>query len=418
MSGMKFLGIVYIVMGSILAQAADLRVWTSRQGSTIEAQLTGMDGDSAVLLTDEPKEIKIKIADLSLADRQHLVEYADQPATILTSVEMGVPEKDARIDKKRFKRLDQQLTFDEDTELSFDLMETDHFLVATAGRARPNAVAEIAERLWVGMAFQHMNFRRDWGDKKMVIFLIEDEGLYAAMGKWYVSYLRKLGHERPADQASQVWDLVSGSGCLVPADVQERYNAFAQARVLRIRETSSGDFKKVFGPFPTHTIASTLLAKQMGGQSDISPNGYFALLTGHAYYKEIQLAGRSGTSMISADDYEGDEIAESRGFADGTSWAKTLRKLVKKDEVKLDFNQMLSWGSSALTPEQLVVMYSFAYFMNSDAERVSQLAEMVRRIESNSQVPAAIEIAKIFGFETVEDLQVGWKEFVLSRNFK
>ena len=122
--------------------------------------------------------------------------------------------------------------------------------------------------------------------------------------------------------------------------------------------------------------------------------------------------------MISADDYEGDEIAESRGFADGTSWAKTLRKLVKKDEVKLDFNQMLSWGSSALTPEQLVVMYSFAYFMNSDAERVSQLAEMVRRIESNSQVPAAIEIAKIFGFETVEDLQVGWKEFVLSRNFK
>ena len=168
---MKFLGIVYIVMGSILAQAADLRVWTSRQGSTIEAQLTGMDGDSAVLLTDEPKEIKIKIADLSLADRQHLVEYADQPATILTSVEMGVPEKDARIDKKRFKRLDQQLTFDEDTELSFDLMETDHFLVATAGRARPNAVAEIAERLWVGMAFQHMNFRRDWGDKKMVCLL-------------------------------------------------------------------------------------------------------------------------------------------------------------------------------------------------------------------------------------------------------
>ena len=79
---------------------------------------------------------------------------------------------------------------------------------------------------------------------------------------------------------------------------------------------------------------------------------------------------------------------------------------------------MLSWGSSALTPEQLVVMYSFAYFMNSDAERVSQLAEMVRRIESNSQVPAAIEIAKIFGFETVEELQVGWKEFVLSRNFK
>lgn len=371
-----------------------------------------------MLLTAEPKEIKIKIADLSLADRQHLVEYADQPKEILTSVKLGVPEEDVRIDKKLFKRLDKQLTFDEDTELTFDLMESEHFLIATAGKARPNAVAEIAERLWHGMAFQHMNFRKDWGDKKMIIFLIEDEGLYAAMGKWYIPYLKELGQEKSAIELGKVWDMVSGVSFSVPADVQERYNTFARARVLRIRDSSSRDFKKVFGPFPTHTIASTLLSKQMGGQSDISPNGYFALLTGHAYYKEIQLAGRSGTSMVSADDYEGDEIASSRGFADGTSWAKTLRKLVKKDEVKLDFNQMLSWESGALTPEQLVVMYSFAYYMNSNSERISNQAEMVRRIESNKQVPAAIEIAKIFGFESVDELQEDWKAFVLSRDFK
>lgn len=415
---MKFLSISLILIGSLLVQAADLRVWTSRKGSTIEAQLTGVDGDSAVLLTPEPKEIKIKIADLSLADRQHLVEYADQSDEILTSIEMGVPEKDVRLDKKQFQRLEEQLTFDKDTELAFDLMESDHFLIATAGKARPNAVAEIAERLWHGMAFQHMNFRRDWGDKKMVIFLIEDERLYAAMGEWYIPYLKELGQDRAANELEQLWERVSGIGCLLPSDVQERYNVFERARVLRITDSSSNDFKKVFGPFPTHTIASTLLAKQMGGQSDISPNGYFALLTGHAYFKEIQLAGRSGTAMISADDYDGDEIAEARGFQDGTSWAKTLRKLVKKDEVKLDFNQMLSWESGALTPENLVVMYSFAYYMNSNAERVSHLAEMVRRIESNKQVPASVEIAKIFGFETVEELQEDWKAFVVSRDFK
>lgn len=418
LQAMKIRIALMLLVGGLFVQAADLRVWTSRQGSTIEAQLSRVDGDSAVLVTPEPKEIKIKVADLSLADRQHLVEYADQPKEILTSIEIGVPEKDVRIDKKQFKRLDKQLTFNDDTQLSFDLMESDHFLVATAGKARPNGVAETAERLWHGMAFQHMNFRKDWGDKKLVIFLIEDEGIYASMGEWYLSYLEELKQEKSANQVSQTWSRVSGTSVTLPPDVQENYNVFDRARVLRIRGSNSKAFREVFGPFPTHTISTTLLAKQMGGQSDISPLGYFSLLTGHGYYKEIQLAGKSGTSMISADDYEGDEIAESRGFADGTSWAKTLRKLVKKEEVKLDFEKMLSWENGALTPEQLVVMYSFSYYMNSNSERISNLAEMVRRVESNKQVPEAIEIAKIFGFDTVDELQADWQEFVLSREFK
>ena len=414
---MKIQIIVSVLLSSFFAQAADVRIWTSRQGSTIEAQFSRIDGDSAVLLTPDPKEIKVKVADLSLGDRQHLVEFADQPEEILTSVELGVVEKQVRIDKKQFKKLDKDLFFDE-TELVFELYESDHFLVATAGKARPQAVAEIAERLWHGMAFQHMNFRRDWGDKRMVIFLVEDEEIYSALGDYYEGFLRGLGQEDGANRISQIWDRVSGVGYNLPEGMQQEYNVFSLARVFRIRDSVSRSFRKVFGPFPTHAIAATLLAKQMGGQSDISPSGYFALLTGHAYYKEIQLGERSETSLLSADDYEGDEIAETRGFADGTSWAKSLRKLVKKETVKLDFERMLGWDQSTLSPENLVVMYSFSYYMNSNAKRVSCLAEMVRRIESNKQVPEAIEIAKIFGFETVDELQADWQAFVLSRDFK
>lgn len=409
---------LFALLLSVFSQAADLRVWTSRQGSTINAQLSRVEKDAVILITPEPKEVSVKIADLSLADRQHLVEYADQPATILTEIEFGVPEKDVRIDKKQFKRLEKTLTFDADSELVFELMESDHFLIATAGKARPNAVAEIAERLWHGMAFQHMNFRKDWGDKRMVIFLIEDEGLYAAMGKYYVRYLEKNDQKEQANELSQLWDRLSGVGFQLPADVREEYNVFQLGRVLRIRDSVSRSFREVFGPFPTHTIATTLLSKQLGGVSDISPSGYYALMVGHGYYKEIQLAGKSETTMLSADDYEGDEIAEARGFADGTSWAKTLTKMVKRGDVKLDFNQMLSLESGALSPENLVVMYSFSYYMNSTPARIAAWASMVRRIESNNQVPAAVEIASIFGFDSVEALEADWKAFVESRDFK
>lgn len=414
---MKVILFSALVLGFCSLSAAELRTWTSRQGSTIIAQVARVEKDSVILLTEEPKEFPIKIGDLSLADRQYLVEYSDQPKDIL-SLEIGVPEKDVRLDNEQFKSLDQRLAFEADSELVFDLYESDHFIVATAGKARPNAVAETAERLWHGMAFQHMNFRKDWGDKKLAIFLIEDENIYKAMGTWYMDFLRKNGNEARALELGITWDRVSGGGINLPEDVRENYNVFGQGQVLRIRPDNSRAFREVFGPFLTHTISGTLLAKQIGGLSEISPNGYFALLTGHSYFKEIQLAGLSATSMISVDDYDSDEIAQTRGFADGTSWAKTLRKMVKRDEIKLDLNQMLSLEGSALSPETLVVMYSFSYYMNSTPSRVAALAAMVRRIESNNQIPAAIEIASIFGFDSVEDLEADWIEFVKSTDFK
>ncbi|MDP0490352.1 MAG: SHD1 domain-containing protein [Verrucomicrobiota bacterium JB023] len=411
--------LVTLALGTLsLAQAAEMRVWTSRKGSTIEAKLSRVSDGKAVLVTADPKEITVPVKDLSLADRQHLVEYADQPKDILTGIEMGVPEEDVRIDKGQFKKLEEQLVFDEDTELMFDLMESDHFLIATAGKTRPNAVAEMAERLWHGMAFQHMNFREDWGDKRMVIFIVDDEDTHEELGKWYVRYLEGRGLEGDAARIAQTWERSSGSAISLSNDMQETYNVFARSRVFHVREGTERGYKKVFGPFPTNCLAKSLLNKQLGGVSNISPKGYFAITTGHAYYKEILLADRSETTLLDASDYDSDEIANARGFQDGTSWAKTLRKMVRGDKVQLDFEKMLTWDVSQLTPERLVTIYSFAYYMNSTPERVSAFAEMVRRIESNKQVPETIEIAKIFGFESVEELQNDWIEFVKSTKFK
>ena len=56
--------------------------------------------------------------------------------------------------------------------------------------------------------------------------------------------------------------------------------------------------------------------------------------------------------------------------------------------------------------------------MESDSARIAAFAKMVQRIESNNQVPAPIEMAKIFGFETVEEFQNDWIEFIKSTSFK
>ena len=418
-----------LALFSMIAQisslsAAELRIWTSSSGTTIEAKFQKMDEKEVHLLTPESKVIKVKISGLSLADRHHLVEYAEADKKILTEVELTVPEEDIRFDKKTLTSLEKKMGFGDRTELQFDLLESEHFLVATTGRFRPQPLAEMAERLWHGMAFQHMNFRKDWGDKKMVVIVTTDEEIYESLGKWYAKWL--LDNITDDDQAaaasnriSNLWMRVAGTSIRLPEDQQTEFNAFDSAKVFRIRDGRDDSYKKVFGPFPTHGLADMLLTHQMGGVREISPTGYFAITTGHAYFKEIQLADKSETQLLDASNYEGDnEFTSASGFEDGRSWAKTLRKLVRKGDVKPDLEKLLSYKSADLTPEQLVLIYSFAYYMESDSARIAAFAKMVQRIESNNQVPAPIEMAKIFGFETVEAFQNDWIEFIKSTSFK
>ena len=418
------LALIFIIGQFFPLAAAELRIWTSAAGTTIEAKFQKIEDEEVHLLTSESKVVQVKIEDLSLADRHHLVEYAEADKKYLTEIELTIPEEDIRFDKKTLKDLDEKMGFGDRTELEFDLLESEHFLIATTGRFRAEPLAEMAERLWHGMAFQHMNFRKDWGDKKMVVIVTTDDEVYSALGEWYAKWL--LDNITDEDQAraasarmSNLWMQIAGTSIRLPEDQQKKFNAFDSAKIFRIRDDNDNSYKKVFGPFPTHGLAGMLLTHQMGGVSEISPTGYFAITTGHAYFKEIQLAGKSETQLLDASAYEGDnEFTSASGFKDGRSWAKTLRKLVRRGDVEPNLEKLLSYTSADLTPEQLVLIYSFAFYMESDSARLAAFADMVRRIESNNQVPAPIEMAKIFGFETVEEFQNDWIEFIKSTNFK
>ena len=419
----KLLALCLAVSPFTSLSAAEIRHWTSAKGTVIEAKLQKIDGNEVHLITPEAKVIEVRIADLSLADKAHLVDFADADKKILIEGKLTVPEEDIRFDKKTLKSLEKKMGFGDESVIEFNLLESEHFLIASTGRFRSQPLAEMAERLWHGMAFQHMNFREDWGDKKKVIIITTDDEVYTALGQWYANWLLnnipdELRAQKAAGDIAALWNQVAGTNIRLPKDQQEEFNAFNSAKVFRIQNGDDQSYKKVFGAFPTHGLAAVLIDQQMGGVSEISPDGYFALATGHAFYKEIQLAGKSETELLNAGDYEDDEITSASGFKDGRSWAKSLRKLVRQNKVVPNVEKLLSYQGSDLTPEKLVLIYSFAYYLQSNPERVAAFAKMVTRIESNNQVPAAIEIAKIYGFETIEEFQADWVEFVKSSSFK
>jgi len=397
--------------------AGEPRIWTSRKGSTLEAELLNADATNATLVTKDAKQIVLKIEDLSLGDRQFLVEYGGADAKILTAGELGEPEKQVRIDPASIKKLKERtLKLGDESESLFELTESEHFLVASAGKVRAEAVAETAERLWHGMAFQHMNFRRDWADKRMLIILAEDRPAYATLGKWYQEALRASGNDEAAAKVKVTWDKLGSTSISIPEEMMKSHNLHSQAILFNILDASQ--FKKAMGPFQIHTIAGALLTKQLGGVSSFGSEGYFAVTTGHSYYKEISLGGKSETQILSVEGSGNDEINSKKGFEDGSSWVRGLKTAVRKGTVKVDLEPMLKWKLDGLKPEQLVLIYSFDYYMQSNPQRLCAFASMVRRIESSNQIPPAVEIAKIFGFDSVQAFNADWELFIKEGNFK
>lgn len=393
-----------------------MRIWTSRKGGTLEASLGGVQGEMVSLINKESKEIKLKIEDLSLADREHLVEFGGANAAIITGGKPGLVEKEVRIDTATFKKLDTRLSFPDGPSEGLELFETPHFLVATAGNVRPQAVAETAERMWAGMAFVHMDFRQDWGDKRMLILLLEDRSIYTAVGKWYSGLLTAANNMDAAAEVRTTWEKSGSTSIGLPDDMMEKHRLSESAIVFNVKE--GNQYRKDMSPFVIHSIASKLLGKQLGGMTSFGGEGYFAVVTGHAFFKEISLGGKSETNLLSVEGTGKDEISSKSGFEDGTSWARTLKSLVRSGKVAVKLSPMLKWKASELTPERLVLIYSFANYMESDSKRLAAFAKMVRRIEASKQIPVPEEFAKLFGFESVEALETDWATFIKEGDFK
>ncbi len=404
-----------VIFISTLSWAAEIRMWTDKKGRTLEGKLEKIDGEEAIITLKNGKEIRINRSLLSSNDNNYLTEYGGGEAVVLSG-KVGTPEKDARIDTKTFTELPDPFIFP-DTEITFDAMETEHFLILTKGSFRPKNIAETAERLWHGMAFQHPTFRNKWGKNRRAIFVVDDEDTHKMLGEWYREWLSNNGGHEQSLKLAITWPKSTGGQINLPPEIAEPRGLLSTARVFKVTKENDSSFKKVFTPFVTHCVASDMLTTQMGGTSSFGAAGRFSIVTGHSYYKEIQLAGESGTSLISAK-YDSSDIQSARGFANGTDWAKELKKLVRKGTVKPSIEALYKYEADTLTPEELVLLYSFSYFMQGDMGRLAAYTKMIERAESSRQIPEAIEIAKIFGFETPEALEIAWTEFISSSAFK
>ncbi|MEC7224756.1 MAG: hypothetical protein VXW02_10840 [Verrucomicrobiota bacterium] len=405
---------------SKLSHSAEPRTWTNLKGQNIKAQLIAVDGNYVILRLQNGRDSRILRKTLSIGDQKFLEEYGGaEKIPIDPKGKITVPEKEMKFNSKTLIKRDDKFELPDGYSLQFDIVESEHFLIMSSGKVRGKDTAELAERLWYGMNFQHPGFAEKWGDEKKAIFLCGEKTDYDILGKYYVDQLANSGRAQEASNSARTWPMSSGAGLFLDNDTCDKYNVMNGARAFRA-DSKSNFQRGVWNPFPAHCIAQDVLSVQMGGAGGgAGSEGYYAISTGHGYYKEIQLTDETVTSLLDANTYESDEVVKSGGFDDGKKWARTLRDLVKKEKVSPSLAALYRVNrASELTPELTVLMYGFARYMQSTPDRISKFSKVMERVDTSRSIPVPLEMAKLFGFETVQEFETDWINYLKSSAFK
>lgn len=414
------------LLGFSTASALEPRTWIVLDGRTMEATLQSVSGNLVSLLDNTGRKVQLDKSFLSIGDNDYIEENFPNPKkggfSTAQSVQMPMPAKTAKIDPKTFVPGKDVFTLPTG---SFEVMETPHFKVMYQKPVNPKDVCELAERLWFDAAYVHATFPQKFvNGRKMAIFLAPDDSTYDRIGAWYAGLLKDAGQAESANKVSATWSQSASSNLHLPREVSDKYNVLEMGRVFRAyRKGATAGAKPdmirgVWTPFFTHCLASDMIDLQAPGTSGFGAKGYFAITKGHAYYKEVFLAGKSETSLLRSQSASGQDVSSARGMEDARQWATELKKWVRKGDVKPTFETLNALRADTVDVKGNVLAYGWARYLESSIPKLSAFNKLVERIGTSRQVPEPDDFAKFFGFSKAADMEADFAKWIQSPEFR
>jgi hypothetical protein len=416
------------------ASALEMRHWLKIDGTMFEAEFVRQVGEKVQLRDKDGRNVELLKTQLSFGDLDYIAENAPPDKTIKSLGSSGPkpklpnPAREVKVDRKTFKKEAGDFKINSRT---YRVCETPHFKIMYMKPTDPLDIGELAERLWVDTAFFHSTFIGKWTDRKMGIILVNDDEAYEDIGSWYADMIAGIGTDPAKDSAERIrktWPKSASGSVNMPQAQADEQNIFSNLRVFRTFRSlvdSTGKVVKkepvkgVWVPFNTHCLAGDLLDVQAGGTSGATPEGSFAIFTGHSYYKEIQLNGKSETSKLHTAG-TGKDVGSAGGFNSDKDWAGELKKLLRKKEGpwKPDLATLFRIKDNDARQADMVFAYAFSRFLQSTPERLTAYNKLCQKIDTANQVPDLAEIAALYGYESAEALQKAWEEWMDSSDFK
>ena len=419
------------------ASALEIRQWLKIDGTIIEAEFIRQLGPDVELRDKDGRVQKISRTQLSFGDLDYIGENAPPDKTVKALGGAGAkpklpnPAKEVKVDSKVFKKEAGDFKINSRT---YRVCETPHFKVLYMKPTDPVGIAELAERLWVDTAFFHSTFIPKWNDRKMAIILVNDDEAYEDVGSWYADMISAINTDeakQSAERTRKTWPVTSSGSINMPAAQADEQKIFSHLRVFRaykimqmvdtngkVVSTKKEPVKGVWVPFNTNVLAGDMLDLQAGGVSGATPEGSFAVFTGHCYYKEIQLNGKSETNKVHTEGTSKD-VGSAGGFVSDKGWAGELKKMMKKGgQWAPNLDTLFKTKDNDARQADIVFAYAFAYFLQSTPERLTAFNKLCQKIDTARQVPAIEEIATLYGYPSADAFKKAWTDFLSSPDFK
>ena len=428
-------------------QAADTRTWKSVDGKSLEGVFDKIEGDNVIIKTSDGRAVSVPKTRLSQGDLQYVKDVGGNVPESKPSIfadnapknnKVPIPAKEAKVDRKAFVKKKDLFYV---AQVLFNTVETPHFYINYLGNVGdPDDLGECAERLWQEMAFYHPDFAAKWGDKRMAVFFTEKDADYNNLGKWYRDMLAKSNPDsdevrKAISEMATVWPQTSAAAIMMDAETADKYKTHPSAPTLHIKDPKQNN-GGVWSPFRTHFLSEALLEFEAGATQSFASKGRFALFTGYAYFKEIQLCGESRTSLISAKYEDGGATKTAGGFTNSKDWSGELKKILRggayvtKSPVKggkdtktpieqiIALDRIFALERNTSNPVDIALIYALIEFMHSTQDRVTGFSKLIDTIDKARQIPDLADIVKLFGFPTAEEFQKAWLEWMKSPQFK
>lgn len=251
---------------------------------------------------------------------------------------------------------------------------------------------------------------------KVLLIAVDDEQKYKRFGKWYRETISKN------QSLSAHYNTFFAEGGRYPfyflQNEQKTVGADYPSGIIMNMQLARGEtYSELLHNVVVTTFGCYSAALQMPWS--------FCLGAGLGYETELALTGQSQTRYMDAyryDETQGkgvdkDSLQMSRTFDENKAWAKTIKQIISKRDVKIpDIGALMQLEPGNATPEMTGYLFAFMSFLTKDVESCKKFTAFLGEAkEGETLLPALI---KAYGFPGADEMKKHFVEYMKSKDFQ
>lgn len=434
---MKNIQIILSLLLILNGYGSDLtRSWTSEKGNVFLADFVKVKGSSVALKNEAGKTINIPIKDLGIVDRYYLRDKHNVPLKALQGGNILTAEQKYKPSKDIIKNIKPIVITGDGYKLSLQGYITPTALFLYQKGLKIKEVVETFQKAQFSHQYRHPNHDENRSSTRRVYLYLDKNAdeVYEALGRELVERFKKEGKKSTLEinQFDINWSRNRNtSRWVLPSDLVKEYNTQHSVDIEFAKKGKQEGSHEYFFYRTWSSIwktghnlnrSSRIKKSTNNGKKEAKNDLAYSLRLALLFNNDLRSNGvheyRIGGARDNSDVYRAGNLGERK------VWAADIANKVKSGEIKADFNVLTKIPKNK-KPAPIKnyknygsLLLGAGRFMESDLRHMIGTARLCAYIDKNRRAPSLEELAKIYEYSSLKEMNLAFEEFLLKRNLK